>query len=833
MKLHYPLTMIKTILTSVLVLAIAFAQAQKIPFQGKLVENNVAVTGTKSFEFSIDTVWSETHSAVSVQDGFYAVVLGSINPLPSNIFDDRDEVNLSISVDGTALSAVKLYAPISRSKLARRQYVGPGDLQGSDTVYLIKSDANVNRVLQVDNLGAGSRGNAYGIRGNSISESSDTTFRVGVFGSATGDGSGDHAGLYGQGWGTGRFNNGVVGRAGGAGNGQMNYEFGSYNSGVYGAGFNNAWGNVGVTGEALGGTGVDNIGVSGVSMVNDGSDTIQNKGMLARAEGPGVNYGILAEAFGGKENYAGVFNGNVDVNGTLRVNGEVVGASDSITARDIKVTDQNGTMKAHLNYFDANKAGSLILNGANDSTKVILGTTGGGYSGFLRMYDSLRNRAAQISVRNKGGASLYTYNEFQNNVGWLGTNDGKSGIMQIVGYDDAGQNIGAMLGFHPGGLPTLILESNNGGAGPFANLVHLNTFQNTSGNYVGEINVGSQFRTNNGVSSGITMSISEDDLPFIELKGGNDRNWDVRGQFRVDSVGSLGTAARLELMGPGGNQNNDVLNLFSVGATTDPAGADPSRAGAEMLLWGGESPNFQFGSRNWENTDQPMLNIYGSNDDGGGWYMSNFTMEVATMGAYEGTSMKFFNTQAGGVSQENVLIESNLYGSLGGGMVLRNLNDSTTIELLGEGGTINATTVNQFSDRRLKSNINTQEGSLDKVKSLRGVTYEWKNDETNAQKIGFIAQEVEAVYPEVVETRQDGYKAVNYAVLVSALVEAIKELDAKVASLSAENAELKTALNGAASQDELGELKAEIESIKKLLSLSIEQNETTTVGQTK
>ncbi|RED97409.1 tail fiber domain-containing protein [Marinoscillum furvescens] len=825
--------MIKSTLTSFLLLVLVFAQAQKIPFQGKLVENNVAVTGTKTFQFSIDSTWSETHTDVNVQDGFYAVVLGSINPLPVDLYQGRDEVSLSINVDGTALSSVQLFAPISSAEVSRREYIGPDDLRGSDTVYYFQVNADVNRVLQVDNLGSGSRGNAYGIRANSISQAGDTTFRVGVFGSATGDGSGDHTGLYGQGWGQGHFNNGVVGRAGGAGNGDVGFGTGSYNSGIYGAGFNNAWGNVGVTGEALGSTGVDNVGVSGVSRVNDGSDTIQNKGMIARAEGPGINYGIMAEAFGGKENYAGIFNGDVDVNGVLRVNGQQVGASDSISARDIEVTDEFGTMKAHLNYFGPNKSGSLVINGANDSTKVILGTGGGGYGAYLGMYDSLRYLGARLGVNNKGRGNLFTYNEQHKNVGWIGSNDGNSGLMQIVGYDDAGNQLGAMLGYHPGGLPTLILESNNGGVGPFANLIHLNTFQNGVGNYVGEINLGSQNRTNNGVGSGITMSIDDNDLPFIQLKGGNDLGWDVRGQFKLDSVGSLGTAGRLELLGPGGNVNNDVLQLFSVGASFDPGGQDAGRAAGEMFLWGGEAPNFQFGGRQWENTDQAYFTMYGSHDDGGGWYMSNLNMEVVNQGAYEGVSFKMFNTQSGGIAQENVLIESNLYGSNGGGIVLRNLSDSVTIELLGEGGTINATTVNQSSDRRLKENIVSQEGALAKVKELQGVTYEWKNDETDAQNIGFIAQEVEKVYPEVVTTRQDGFKAVNYAVLVSALVEAIKELDAKVADLKTENADLKAALNESASQDDLSELKAEIESIKKLLSLSVEQNKTTTVGQTK
>lgn len=92
------------------------------------------------------------------------------------------------------------------------------------------------------------------------------------------------------------------------------------------------------------------------------------------------------------------------------------------------------------------------------------------------------------------------------------------------------------------------------------------------------------------------------------------------------------------------------------------------------------------------------------------------------------------------------------------------------------------------SDYRFKSNVNPLSGSLSKVCSLQGVTYDWKvasypNEHfTNKKQIGFIAQDLEVVYPQVVNTRTDGYKTVDYDLLVPALVEAIKELNTKVTS---------------------------------------------------
>jgi len=99
------------------------------------------------------------------------------------------------------------------------------------------------------------------------------------------------------------------------------------------------------------------------------------------------------------------------------------------------------------------------------------------------------------------------------------------------------------------------------------------------------------------------------------------------------------------------------------------------------------------------------------------------------------------------------------------------------------------------SDLRLKENITDLTGSLDKILQLRGVNYTWKDTENRGAEthIGFIAQEVEEVIPELVgdgglpidEDGNEAYKNVNYANLVPVLVEAIKELKAENDALKA------------------------------------------------
>jgi hypothetical protein len=85
---------------------------------------------------------------------------------------------------------------------------------------------------------------------------------------------------------------------------------------------------------------------------------------------------------------------------------------------------------------------------------------------------------------------------------------------------------------------------------------------------------------------------------------------------------------------------------------------------------------------------------------------------------------------------------------------------------------------------------------FDRLARIRGVTWTW-NDEAGAVGLepgradaGVIAQDVEAVYPELVSTGPEGFKQVNYTGLVGVLIEAVKELKQKNDALEQRIAEL-------------------------------------------
>jgi hypothetical protein len=97
-------------------------------------------------------------------------------------------------------------------------------------------------------------------------------------------------------------------------------------------------------------------------------------------------------------------------------------------------------------------------------------------------------------------------------------------------------------------------------------------------------------------------------------------------------------------------------------------------------------------------------------------------------------------------------------------------------------GSLTATgDITAFSDIRIKTNVETISEAIYKVKQLRGVSY--INKINSEPRIGVIAQEVERVVPEVVHTHSNGLKSVAYQNLVGLLIEAIKDLEIRVAEL--------------------------------------------------
>lgn len=165
---------------------------------------------------------------------------------------------------------------------------------------------------------------------------------------------------------------------------------------------------------------------------------------------------------------------------------------------------------------------------------------------------------------------------------------------------------------------------------------------------------------------------------------------------------------------------------------------------------------------------------------------------------------------------------ANDYLSIGGDLYTELLRPKTDITYdLGNGSfrwravyALNGTV--QTSDRRHKKNIQDLGYGLQEVLEMRAVSYEWKHDSSGQTKVGFIAQELEQIVPEVVVVGSDSLhtRGVNYAELIPVLVKAIQEQEQVIGQLKDQNAEQANALQL---------LSARLTAIESSLQLSTDQ----------
>ena len=114
----------------------------------------------------------------------------------------------------------------------------------------------------------------------------------------------------------------------------------------------------------------------------------------------------------------------------------------------------------------------------------------------------------------------------------------------------------------------------------------------------------------------------------------------------------------------------------------------------------------------------------------------------------------------------------------------------------GKSSFVNDVVAYASSDKRLKENIKNIDNPLEKISMINGVTFDWIHNEkahsNSGSDVGVIAQEIEKVLPEVVTTRDNGYKAVKYEKIVPLLIEAIKEQQEQINELRKGNFVIET-----------------------------------------
>ena len=145
---------------------------------------------------------------------------------------------------------------------------------------------------------------------------------------------------------------------------------------------------------------------------------------------------------------------------------------------------------------------------------------------------------------------------------------------------------------------------------------------------------------------------------------------------------------------------------------------------------------------------------------------------------------------------ESLLVVNNVEHVTSYNSTVRSLGVGTTSSaVVGEIRAANEITAYYSSDIRLKENIRLIADPITIVNQIRGVYYDWTDEHITARggedgyfvrkhDIGVIAQEVEAVLPEIVATRDDGTKVVKYEKLVALLIEAVKDQQRQINQIS-------------------------------------------------
>ncbi len=125
-------------------------------------------------------------------------------------------------------------------------------------------------------------------------------------------------------------------------------------------------------------------------------------------------------------------------------------------------------------------------------------------------------------------------------------------------------------------------------------------------------------------------------------------------------------------------------------------------------------------------------------------------------------------------------------------------------------GTVYCNGTGTYSDSTLKTDIQPLDADFSVLQALQPVRYRFKADEKQTLQFGFIAQEVEAYFPHLVQTDRKGIKSLNYTGLLPVLWQYTQRLEQTVQTQAAEIDRLKT---------EVESLKADVEAIKAAMGM--------------
>ena len=282
------------------------------------------------------------------------------------------------------------------------------------------------------------------------------------------------------------------------------------------------------------------------------------------------------------------------------------------------------------------------------------------------------------------------------------------------------------------------------------------------------------------------------------------------GQFRVDGTG-IQTALQLVNRNTSGGAAGEGPELTFVGGAG--SGIGPNIASIDAA-WNGAATTdgyLTLSTRRGGSITE-AVRIASSGNVGIGTTSPNAPLQVVgsgtgfdvLIGRETTTADTELRISRSAVNNGDMTIEANRYAQGPGNLILQpsggNIGIGTTSPayLLDVAGSAHASSFPTSSDIRLKKNVAQLTGVLPKLEKIKGVAFDWNSTyqamgrATGHREVGLIAQEVEAVFPELVTTwGEQGYRAIDYGRLAGVLVEAIKEQQAEIRELRREIAAMK------------------------------------------
>ncbi|MCB9190051.1 MAG: tail fiber domain-containing protein [Flavobacteriales bacterium] len=303
-------------------------------------------------------------------------------------------------------------------------------------------------------------------------------------------------------------------------------------------------------------------------------------------------------------------------------------------------------------------------------------------------------------------------------------------------------------------------------------------------------------------------NVTSDWATYFTMNNTTTRGWVFRrGTTNVASISGSGVATLNEVWADNGSATDPSYTF------TSDENTGMYRAGTDQLALttaGSERLRVISNGNVGVGVTAPLakLHVQGSTAGDGGWDDDGI-MVMNTAGSAGEAAVSFKNSSTGTSYWITGLNQSANYDIAYGTSFT---NGNTKMRILTDGnvgigtvsptyklhvsGRLKTTGINETSDARLKKDINPIEGALSLVKQLKGVTYNWKSEEypemglNEDRQYGLIAQEVEKIIPDLVETDKEGWKSIEYTHMVPVLIEAIKEQQKLIVTLQKQNTSL-------------------------------------------